>query len=108
MPVVPKNDLPRPDLEARSGVLEVVVGPEAARARGALWSVNARAHRVPTVAEADATGVEQVGDGGDGLLAVLAVSAHGEDEIAEAIVGAAGFLEWLFHGGLELEGFLGF
>ena len=41
----------------------------------------------------DATAFQQVGDGGHGFAVVPAHAAHGEDQIAEAVVGAGDFLE---------------
>src|SRR5215212_1484813 len=59
--------------------------------------VNASANFAPVAAQEDAAALQEVSHCRDGLAVVLRVAAHSKDQIAQAIVGAFGFLEGLFH-----------
>jgi len=64
---------------------------------GRVFSKHSGANRTAADLKTDATGFEQVGNGGDRFAAVATVAAHGEDEVAEGVVAVCDF-EWLFHG----------
>lgn len=74
--------------------------------RGSVPSDDARANRAAACLKADAAGLEEVGDGGEGFAAVAALVAYGEDEVAEGKV-AMGDFEGLFHGAFVLGIWLG-
>jgi hypothetical protein len=68
-----------------------------------LGLANARPDLATLAAQTDLTAFEKIGDRRDGFAVVLAVAAHGQNEIAEAII-VCGFFKWLFHGAVEVNG----
>jgi hypothetical protein len=55
--------------------------------------------------QAHLTAFEEVSDGGDGLATVLAATAHGKNEIAEAIMRCVtDFIVMFFHGAVFFGG----
>jgi hypothetical protein len=93
------KNLPRRDLEARSGVLgKFFAVDEGGRFRRRLRSVNASPDLATLTGEAHFATVQKVSDGGHSLAIIFAVAAHCEDQIPEAVViGAMRFFEVLFH-----------